>query len=109
MNIKDIDDDSALQKILSIQPKTYEYIDKYNKGDRTVYGFISQQIREIIPEAVSLQSDFIPNILSLLQCSGSTIITNEHTNKLNINDEIKLISVDNNEATYKIKEINENK
>ncbi len=58
---------------------------------------------------MSLQSDFIPNVLSLLQCSGSTITTNEHTNKLNVNDEIKITSMDNNEVTYKIIEINENK
>ena len=42
MNIQDINDDSALQKILLIQPKTYEYIDKINNGTKTVYGFISQ-------------------------------------------------------------------
>ena len=61
-NIQDINDDSALQKILLIQPKTYEYIDKFSRGTNTVYGFISQQIKTIIPEAVSLQTDFIPNI-----------------------------------------------
>jgi hypothetical protein len=108
MNIKDIDDDSALQKILSIQPKTYEYIDKFNKGSNTVYGFISQQIKEVIPEAVLLQSDFIPNILSILTCSGNIITTNEHTNKLNIDDEIRITLLNNKEETFKIIEINEN-
>jgi hypothetical protein len=108
MNIKDIDDDSALQKILSIQPKTYEYIDKFSKGSDTVYGFISQQIKEVVPEAISLQSDFIPNILSILKCSGNIITTNEHTIKLNIDDEIKITLINNKEETFKIKEINEN-
>jgi hypothetical protein len=107
MNIKDIHDDSALQKILSIQPKTYECIDKCNKGSNTVYGFISQQIKEVIPEAASLQSDFIPNILSILTCSGNLITTNEHTNRLNIDDEIKITLLNNKEETFKIIEIND--
>ena len=108
MNIKDIDDDSALQKILLLQPKAYENIDKFNKGNGNVYGFISQQIKEVVPEAISLQSDFIPNILSILKCSGKNISTNEHTIKLNIDDEIKITLINNKEETFKIKEINEN-
>ena len=31
-NIQDINDDGALQKILSIQPKIYHYIDKFSRG-----------------------------------------------------------------------------
>ena len=43
--IEDINDDSALQMILVIEPKTYKNIDKVAKGDKKVYGFIAQQIR----------------------------------------------------------------
>ena len=107
-NIQDINDDSALQKILLIQPKTYEYIDKFSRGTNTVYGFISQQIKTIIPEAVSLQTDFIPNINSILNCSGSIISTKEHTNKLKIDDEIKVTKLDGVDETCKVIEINEN-
>ena len=38
---EDINDDSALNVILAIQPKTYNYIDKIAKGNKKVYGFIS--------------------------------------------------------------------
>jgi len=48
----DVNDDTAFVKILNIQPKTYEYKDVINRGTKKVYGFISQQIAEIIPEAV---------------------------------------------------------
>ena len=54
-NILDVNDDTALDKILNIQPKTYEYKDVINRGTNRVYGFISQQIAEPIPEAVSSQ------------------------------------------------------
>ncbi len=43
-NIVDIDDDTALQKLLLIQPKKYEYIDKVERGNDNVYGFRAQQI-----------------------------------------------------------------
>lgn len=78
-NIGDVQDDNALRMILNIEPKTYNYIDGRNerkgigvRGDiggineinnvNKVYGFIAQQIREVIPDAVKIQTEFIPNI-----------------------------------------------
>ena len=66
-NIQDIDDDEALQKILMIEPKKYEYIDskrKVSEGADVVFGFIAQQVMEVIPEAVRIKKEIIPNILS---------------------------------------------
>jgi hypothetical protein len=48
----------------AIQPKTYEYIDKERRGDKPVYGFIAQQIQEVLPPAVSIQKEFIPNVFT---------------------------------------------
>jgi uncharacterized small protein (DUF1192 family) len=65
--------------ILNIEPKTYNYIDERERRERRgrsnninnevndetnnkVYGFIAQQIREVIPDAVKIQTEFIPNI-----------------------------------------------
>jgi hypothetical protein len=80
-NIGDIQDDNALRMILNIEPKTYNYIDEREQRERRgrsnnnevnnevndetnnkVYGFIAQQIREVIPDAVKIQTEFIPNI-----------------------------------------------
>ncbi len=61
-DINDRNDDSALQKILQMQPKAYEYIDKVERGDNMVYGFIAQQTKEVIPEAVKTTEGIIPNI-----------------------------------------------
>jgi Chaperone of endosialidase len=63
-NIVDVNDDTALQKILAIQPKTYDYIDP-TRGTSNVFGFIAQQIREIIPEAVGVRKDVVPNIFTV--------------------------------------------
>ena len=64
-NICDLEDDSALQMILNIQPKTYKYIDIQGRGGNSniIYGFIAQQIKDVIPDAVKIQTEFIPNIL----------------------------------------------
>jgi hypothetical protein len=75
-NIQDINDDGALDKILSIQPKTYNYIDPI-RGEDTVYGFIAQQIREVIPEAVKIQKAIIPNVFCVAECFLN-VITFDH-------------------------------
>ena len=67
-NIRDLQDDSALQMILNIQPKKYNYIDLQARGSSAgaeIYGFIAQQIKEVIPDAVKIQTEFIPNIFSV--------------------------------------------
>ena len=69
-DIEDINDDSALQMILAIEPKTYRYIDE-TKGTDRVYGFIAQQIKEVIPEAVDQLYNMMPNIYKLCRCEGN--------------------------------------
>jgi len=100
-NIIDINDDSALQQILKIEPKIYNYIDINERGTDTVYGFIAQQIREVIPQAVKIQKDFIPNIYKYYDCINyNQIITNEDlTAILKIGDRIKI--KDNHQDFYR--------
>ena len=105
-NINDIIDDSALQKILQIQPKTYEYIDKIQKGTDKVYGFIAQQIKEIIPEAVNIEKSLIPNIYSICDCSSNIInLQSSNIEKIKINDKISIIEENKNINSYIITDI----
>lgn len=60
-NIRDINDNDALNKIMSIEPKTYNYID-INRGTEKVIGFIAQQIYDVIPRAITMNKEVIPNI-----------------------------------------------
>jgi hypothetical protein len=57
-NIRDFQPHEALNQILAIQPKTYQYI----HNDKKVFGFSAQQIRSVIPNAVSLHTNSIPSI-----------------------------------------------
>jgi hypothetical protein len=77
-NIIDIDDDEALAKLLLVQPKKYNYIDVVKKGTVQVFGFIAQQIREVIPEAITLQKDYIPSIYNNYTINGKKITINNH-------------------------------
>ena len=89
--IEDINDDYALQKILAIQPKTYKYRDEVSKGNKRVYGFIAQQIKEVLPDAVKDDNkEIIPNIYKFYTISNDIITTNENLrDKLKVGDKIQ--------------------
>jgi hypothetical protein len=109
-NIKDIEDDSALQKIMAIQPKTYNYIDPL-RGNQTVFGFIAQQIKEVIPEAIKLQRGIVPNIFCVAECFLN-VITFPHniaTYNLAVDMRISIVSIldqQYQQSTYTITRVN---
>jgi hypothetical protein len=93
-DIEDINDDSALNIILAIEPKKYKYIDKIAKGDKKVYGFIAQQIREVLPDAVNLQREYIPNIMLLADYNDKIItLSSRPSYIIKINDKIKCYDI----------------
>ncbi len=110
-DIEDINDDSALNMILAIEPKTYKYIDKVIKGDCKVYGFIAQQIREVIADAVKIQTEFIPNIFSVADYDYiNNILTLPlslpfETINIRVNTMIKCIDMNNNVIVVEIVKI----
>ena len=62
-DIVDLDDNEALISLRAIQPKKYKYKDYYTRGGSEVYGFIAQQVEEVMPYATGTTTDYIPNIL----------------------------------------------
>ena len=63
-NVVDINDSSALDKIRLLEPKIYNYIDEKQKGTSNVYGFIAQEVANVLPYAVTVSTGDIPNILT---------------------------------------------
>jgi len=61
-NIVHADDTTALNLIREIKPRIYEYIDTPRRGTHSVYGFIAQEIKELMPKAVTVREGTIPNI-----------------------------------------------
>jgi hypothetical protein len=104
--------------ILAIQPKTYKYIDKLDMGNTKVYGFIAQQIKDVAPEATSIQKSYIPNIMLIADYIAKIITLQSQPTKVIIkkDDKIKCYDKDNkniyieveeviDELTFKIKEL----
>jgi len=106
-DIQDINDNDALNKLLAIEPKTYKYVDKIAKGDKKVYGFIAQQVREVIPEATIIEKSYIPNIMSVGEYNDYIITLPSQPTKLiiKVNDNIKCYDKDNNEILVKVEEV----
>jgi len=74
-NIVDLSDNEALETLRLIQPKKYEYVDQVTRTNKTVYGYIAQQIQEVLPYAVSEISDTVPNIYNLADISSEIVYT----------------------------------
>ena len=72
-NIVDIDDNNALSILRQIQPKTYDYVDKLKRGNANVIGFIAQEVKAILPNAVSITKDYIPNFMTVCQVSATDV------------------------------------
>ena len=60
-NVKDMDGNTALSQIRQIRPKIYNYIDYNTKGSADVYGFIAQDIKDVILHSTTCTKDYIPN------------------------------------------------
>jgi len=81
-DIKEIDDSSALEKFRLIKPSKYKYIEPMLSGrpDKEVYGFIAQEVAEVLPESVTIgeahegtNQGRIPNIMSMCRIESQSI------------------------------------
>jgi hypothetical protein len=62
-NIVDVEDDRALRDLRRLKPKTYTYRDK--RGTEPVYGFIAQDVKEVLNYSTLLSNDTVPNIYEM--------------------------------------------
>jgi len=61
-DIRDLDNNEMLNKLMLIKPKKYKYKDKL-KSDKEVYGFIAQQVKEVMGDTgVDLKPEYIYDI-----------------------------------------------
>lgn len=94
-----IDTTSSLELFRKIKCSKYEYIDKIQHSPYKVHGFIAQELKDVIPEAISIVSDYIPNFYCM--CSIEKYSTEETNNIFRvfipINDNKKLIFTGNHD------------
>jgi len=88
-NITDINDASALSMLRLIKPRMFSYVDTVKKGSTPVYGFIAQEVNEIMPySVVNNTTDFIPNIYEIGEISSDgykVTLFNKSTNDISLN------------------------
>ena len=122
--IEELDDQECLNKLLQLKPCKYRYIDNtLNKHPtKKVFGFIAEEIKEVIPEAVDDNlTGVIPNIYENAEVEGDilTMLTTTKTLEINKiytcygeeNDDKIIIKVleDLGDGNYKIDKTYDNK
>ena len=112
-NICEIPKDFALNTIRNLIPCTYNYKDVVKKGANLNYGFIAQEVDEILPSVVKKTKDFIPNIYEVANISKNIItLTNFSTKDLltqETNVKIKMFDNKDQEVIVTLKEIIDDK
>ena len=117
-DIVDLKDDSSLQKIRLLNPTSYKYRDPVVKNEyNTVDGFIAQEVREVMPHAIGIVTDILPNIMlfgtSIVDSSNNYILTipdfDTATLELdasnNIYPKLKIIDENDKDIIVNIKEV----
>ena len=72
-NVNPIQDDKALIDFRRLNPCYYEYVDNQNKGVGEVYGFIAQEVNEVLPNACYIKSGHVPNVFGYADISGNRL------------------------------------
>jgi hypothetical protein len=109
-DIEEINDETDLNMLLQVQPTTYYYRDEArNKGNGKVYGFIAQQIKEVIPDVVHTTQDIIANIYKTCLIYNKCEIYHNISQDVVIDTEVMIYDKEGGEKgkRYKIKEIYE--
>ena len=96
-DIMDLPD--VLPLIEQIKPRTYKYRDP-KIPDIMTYGFIAQELEEVLPCVIKKTTNKIPNILKTADVSGG-IFTLKETTDLIVDDEIAIF--DEQDIEYKVK------
>ena len=102
---------TELSRLQKLRVAKYRHIDEYTRGKEFTNGFIAQELEQIVPEAVSHSSDFIPNVYEL---SAKTHLANSlmtitlfKNHEFSVGDEINLI-LPNGEKKAKVLDVPSN-
>ena len=87
-----------LDTVRKLAVTDYHFVEKQTKGDRLQKGFIAQEVKAVMPEAVTATANFIPDIYARATGSShnnsqkSLAITLAKAHGLKIGDRVRLIS-----------------
>lgn len=66
-DIVEVNDSRALDMVNKIECKEYHYSDPLKRKEMKTIGFIAQEVKEVFPNAVSLQKEYIPDELRIIE------------------------------------------
>jgi hypothetical protein len=72
-DIIDISDGQALDTIRLIEPKRYKYIETAERTDEYVYGFLAQQVSNVLPYSTTLKTRPVPDIYDIADICGTRL------------------------------------
>ena len=100
-NIKDVKDDTALNILRLLKPKRYSYRDVVFQGDQPVWGFIAQEVENVLPYAVQTNTSYVPNVYDMATRGGDNFLTFTNFDTSNLESNSFTIQVyDENENAY---------
>ena len=111
-NIKDVKDDTALNILRLLKPKRYSYRDVVFQGDQPVWGFIAQEVENVLPYAVQTNTSYVPNVYDMATRGGDNLLTftNFDTSNLESNSfTIQVYGENENAYTLTLKKIIDSK
>ena len=68
-NIHPLQPNKCVEMIRDLSPMSYNYIDYITNSTCNMYGFIAQDVKKHIPDAVSYKTDYVPNLYSQVKLS----------------------------------------
>jgi len=112
-DMADLSKEDSLELVRNLIPKKYHYIDSTQKGGELVYGYVAQEVKEVLPSAVQHIRGAIPSIFELAQVSRSknnkgTMLTFRHYDTQNLNpscEVLKLVDARNNDRLVHIAKV----
>jgi hypothetical protein len=60
-NITSLNADKMMNIFRTLRPISFDYIDPIKNNNKKHYGFIAQEVNDVLPEGITLNSDVIPN------------------------------------------------
>ena len=109
-NIMDATDLSCSYILQYLKPKIFNFIDTKQNNIEPTWGFIAQEVKEIMPNAISYIKEYITNIYESADLSGNMITLRNKTTADLLKDEtgynkLKIFNTDEKEKIVTIKEI----
>jgi hypothetical protein len=93
-NIEEVNGNESIEKLKKLKPVSYSHKDFINRGSDKTYGFIAQEVKEVIPESIKCMEQHIPDIYKGCDVSGDILKIDDYdVRDLSINTNL-LIKMD---------------